>query len=489
MTASQPSLILLVVPPLIGDEAAALSAALAGFLELKLRAAGYRLFPPEEAQASLEKLVAFEELDAAERRRAVDALELAAVPRAFCGRFLIDDEQIRASFAYLALGEEPIRLRGEGVADRFFEVLDSIVEALLDRLPADEDGLEAARFVAPTRSFPAFRALARACLTRRFTDELGPVLSLVEESRVHDPEYADPLRFLAELWRDEGAIEEELAALRLEAELYPPKERPADRAEALMRQARALVHHERWEEALAVYLDSEELWRRAGQQRPIAQARANRATIQLRRGDTEGAIAEYEAALLAIGDAPEDQAQVLYNLGIALEKNGDREAGLTRLNQALDHARGLRNPPLICRIHNAIGAIYDDLGEAEDLDQAIRHYRMAEEFFSEDDDRSLLAGIKDHIAITYRKLGRLDEALEYSEQACELLADEGEEHRAIAYLNRAGLLSELKRYEEAAALADEAARLFEKRESPLLDRAHRLLERLHDADDLGFSGF
>lgn len=457
-----------------------LAGQLAQLLREKLGVAGLRFAPEAASRRAWRDAERMTEPTAA----ALEPL-LAFIPAAAlaCVSFWWQERQL-VGHVHLLLGSgDRAELQATRPEGEFLELVDELSRAVLAALELSDaqrrDGLERALRVRPTRSFQAFLAFSRAHRHWQARN-LGGAEYAIAEARKLDSGFFAPLRLLATIYREAPDPEREIKTLEAEATLHGEANEPERHAEALTRLGHAYVHYGAWDEALAAYQDAREVWRKLKEPRLEIQARSNRANVFLRQGRLAEAIAEYEAGLAELGEEVSDQGQLLYNLGLALGQVGRYEDGLERLGRALDCARSVHDERLLCRIYNARGAIYDEL-EGEDLHRALQQYRFAEEYFSEEDDPTLLAGIKDHMAITHRKLGQLEEALKYSAQACELLEAESHiDHRAIAYLNRASLLLELGQVSEAQALAERARSLFESVDSPHLSTAERFLSNFSE---------
>jgi tetratricopeptide (TPR) repeat protein len=392
------------------------------------------------------------------------------------------EHELSASFKLIAETQELI-VKKKAPEDSFLSFLDSIIGELLRPLLPDQSQIrEKFEALKPTRLFPALRSLSQAYHCWFYQQNIEEAKDAANKARTKDPNFYDPLRFLAQMFREAGQMDQELATINEEAQLYEQSVQPFKYGETLMRLGQSLIHYKRYDDALDIYDQCQKHWKSLTELRLEVQVRSNRANLYLRKGLKEEAIAEYQAGLNLLSETEEDHAQLLYNLGLAQSQLRRYEPALETLEKALSKARSRHNSNLICRIYNARGAIYDEYEDQKNLEKALQQYRLAEEYFSTDDDPTLLAGLKDHMAITYRKLGRLDDALRYSEQACQLLSEsEHEEHRAIAFLNRASLLIELGDYPEARNFAQDAAELFMKLQSPHLESVQLLLSRLEDA--------
>ncbi|MDF1663612.1 MAG: tetratricopeptide repeat protein [Planctomycetota bacterium] len=449
----------------------------------KLYLCGCQLAPPGESQNAWHSLQSIPRDDLDTINNVLSFIPAHALIR---GSFTWQDHQFSADFElFYALGSSSVH--HEASEKDFLAFLDTLIQELLaplidspKELRGDLKGME------PTQAFEAFRLLSEAYRIWFTEHDLEGSIQAIKEARHKDPNFNDPLRFLAKIYRESGLIDKELETIQEEAQLFQDDDQSFKRGEALMRLGQALIHYKRFDQALEVYGECQALWTKLGNLRLEVQARSNRANLFLRKGLKEEAVAEYEQGLERAADVPEDHAQLLYNLGLAQSQLGQYEVALETLETALQKARTQRKMGLICRIYNARGAIYDEFNDEENLEKALQQYRLAEEYFPSNDEPMLLAGLKDHMAITYRKLGRLDDALSYSEQACKILAsDDYEDHRAIAFLNRASLLIELCDYETARHFAQKASDIFRKLQSPHLESVESLLKKLQDAlDDL-----
>jgi len=250
-------------------------------------------------------------------------------------------------------------------------------------------------------------------------------------------------------------------------------DRQHEQAKALLSVGYARVENGDWDEAIEAYEEAAQRFDAEGEVRGAVQARMNVANVHLRLGDAELAFDEYQRGLERIQDFPEDLAKHTFNLGLALKGRGELEAAVERLEEALQHGFKLRDEELISSCYNALGAVYDDLG---DHGKALTNFRRAEEHLDAKADPVLLAGVKDNIGIILKKQGQPERALEYSEQACELLETRGTPlHVAIAYVNRAGLLLELDRGDEAAPFVVAAHREFVRLHSPSRETTAQML--------------
>ncbi|MCO5172234.1 MAG: tetratricopeptide repeat protein [Planctomycetes bacterium] len=360
----------------------------------------------------------------------------------------------------------------------FQDVLDEAARRVLLVVPGgpvDDGARRAMRAARGTGSLDAFLALARARAAwaagqeDAFEAELGAATRL-------DPSYAEPYELQASVARAQGDGERVIAALGEVAALHARAGRRHEQAEALLALGHAHVKQGDWSEGVAAYEEAAALFDALGLVRGHVQARTNAANVLLRRGDHRRAIEEYTVGLEKFADYPEDRAKHVFNLGLALKETGDLEGAVARLEEARELGVKLRDDALIASAYNALGTCYDDMG---DSDRALQHFRRAEEYLDALSDPVLLAGVKDNIGIILKKRGQLRAALEYSEQACQLFETRGDPlHLAMAYVNRAGLLLELEREDEATPFVVAAHREFVRLGSPSTETTERMLRDL-----------
>ncbi|MBI3723236.1 tetratricopeptide repeat protein, partial [bacterium] len=312
-----------------------------------------------------------------------------------------------------------------------------------------------------------------------------------------DPLFVDPHEIAANAARDMGDSEQAIESLRAAARLHREAHRGPEEASSLLSLGHALVDAGRWDEGTRTYEEAAAIWEQRGDVRGVVQARSNIANVHLRRGDHARAIEEYAAGLERLVGLPgtngtghlEDAAKLAFNLGTAHKLAGELGDAAKRFEEARRLGVEARDDDLIANAYNALGTVHDEQG---DLDRALHFYRQAEEHLEARADPVLLAGVKDNIGIVLKKRADLEGALEYSAQACALFETHGDPHRmAIAYANRAGLLLDLDRGDEALRFALSAHRIFVQLGSPQARATESLLEDLGvdpseaDALDLG----
>jgi len=375
---------------------------------------------------------------------------------------------------HVLAGESDRALKARGPEADFQEVIDDGVVRLIQHVPGatGEHVRKRLRRARATESLDAYLAVVRARLAwdqgeeQTFEDEIATAIRL-------DPGYVDPLMVVASVAREAGDPERQVEALLEVARVHGAAKRRHEQAKALLSVGYARVENGDWDEAIEAYEQAAKLFDAEGEVRGAVQARMNVANVHLRLGDAELAFDEYQRGLERIQDFPEDLAKHTFNLGLALKGRGELEAAVERLEEALQHGFKLRDEELISSCYNALGAVYDDLG---DHAKALTNFRRAEEHLDAKADPVLLAGVKDNIGIILKKQGEPERALEYSEQACELLETRGTPlHVAIAYVNRAGLLLELDRPDEAAPFVVAAHREFVRLHSPMRDTTAQML--------------
>jgi tetratricopeptide (TPR) repeat protein len=378
-------------------------------------------------------------------------------------------------------------VQASGPETAFQDTLDAAASRVVLTVPGgpvDDLARKAMRAARGTASLDAFLALARARAAWAAGDEEAFEGELAAATRL-DPGFAEPFQLKAAAARAGGDMDAAIEALRAVAAIHEEAGRAHDRAEALLALGHALVERGRWTDGVAAYEQAATLFDALGEVRGHVQARTNVANVLLRRGDHRRAIEEYTAGLARFAEYPEDKAKHVFNLGLALKETGDLPGAVARLEEARELGVQLRDDSLIASCYNALGTVYDDMG---DSDRALQGFRRAEEYLDAQSDPMLLAGVKDNIGIILKKRGQLTAALEYSEQACALFESRGDPlHLAIAYVNRAGLLLELDRQDEATPFVVAAHREFVRLGSPSTETTERMLREL-GLDDATIEG-
>lgn len=477
----------LVILPLTRVEAAEsdrwLGDSLARTLRRRLEASGRRVVPLDTATHVCEglgiELGGEEPLGETEREWLMAQTGATHLIR---GDFAREGGRLRLALEVSAAEVEDHGVKAEGPEGDFQEVIDDAIVRLIQNIPGatGEHVRGALRKARTTESLEAFLAVVRARRAwsegeeQSFEDEIAAAVRL-------DPGYSDPHEVVAAAARESGDLERQLESLAELARVHGASGRRHDQARALLSIGYAHVEDGAWEDAIESYQGAAELFDELAEVRGAVQARMNVANVLLRTGQAESAIEEYTQGLERIKEFPEDYAKHVFNLGLALKETGDLPLAVERLEEALSQGFSLRDEELISSAYNALGAVYDDL---DDHDKALSHFRRAEEHLDAKADPILLAGVKDNIGIILKKQGELESALRYSEQACELLESRGAPlHVAIAYVNRAGLLIELERPDEAAPFAVAAHREFVRLQSPSRETTLEMLVELEFDED------
>lgn len=370
----------------------------------------------------------------------------------------------------------------EAPEERFFGWLNECLAAIFEcpALETSKKLRERAKKADLTPSFEALKAYAQA-KSQAQAGDLKAAEASIRQAQGLDPKFFSPLQFLADCYGEQQDLDKELALRQEAVALFESTRQPSSQAEALLRLGQSFVNGQRFKQALETYEQCLKLSRAMGLRRVANQARNNRANIFYLQGQFGDAIAEYLESLKHLDDYPNDQAFVFYNLSLLHMSLGDHGESLKTIDAALELARKQQNHHLLCRLYNARGSL-SDLNE--DYEQALSFYRQAEEHALDDDDPSLIAGLKDHMAITYRNLNNYEKALDYSQQACEIFESLPEsEHTAIALLNRAALFMELGQNIHARDHILQATQILENCQSPHLSKAEMLLQFLIEMDE------
>jgi len=462
-----------VPPESAGAEAAFLPRCLAALIRRRLRAAGRELAPARETQRLWDRFSTGKSPAEFTQVRRQEILSLLAAESLLAGQLQHKAGALELDLLLLAAEDEPKSLRVGGTELEFEEFLNAAGAAIADALALTEPELDAMLRVSGPRNFAAFASLA-AAQEAWSRGDLDAAEAAVQEAQNQDDCWGEPLRFLAQARRLAGDLESAGKAILAEIALHSRAQARCDQGAALVRLGELRVEQRLWELAAEIFREAAESFESIGESQRALQARSNEATVLQRLGRSDQAIGAYEASLQGAHGARE-RAQLLYNLGLAKKAAQQPESALAALDEALGAAKRCRAMELICRIHNARGTLYDTLDQN---DRALQELRQAEEYDT-GESPTLGAGIKDHLAIVCRKLGRLDDALRYSAQACQRLAElDAPLPRAAAFVNRAAILAALGRREEARRLAQHAREIFEEQGSPHQAAAQQLLNEL-----------
>jgi tetratricopeptide (TPR) repeat protein len=455
-----------------------LGAALARSLERKLLAAGQRVVPSRAGTRACEALGLDVPLDEEEAR---SVARHAGATHIVQGGFERESGKLVLMLQVCAKGDgpsppEPERVVASGETTTFQKVLEGAAASVLEKAKVTASVPGTAR---ETESFDAFLTLARA-QSALLQGDISLAEDEIASAQKLDPRYVEPWEVAAQAAREIGDRDRALECLRAACRLQKDAGRASEEANALVALGHALVDAGLWAEGTQAYEAAAAIWEKAQDVRGVVQARSNVANVHFRRGDFSRAVTEYQAGLerlLTLGaHASEDAAKLAFNLGTAHKAAGDLEAAVKRFEEARRLGVEAHDDELIANAYNALGTVHDEQG---DLDKALHAYRQAEEHLEARADPVLLAGVKDNIGIVLKKRADLEGALAYSAQACALFETHGDPHRlAIAYTNRAGLLLDLDRGDEALPFALSAHRIFVQLGSPQAKTTEALLEDL-----------
>ena len=466
-----------------------LGAQLARSLERKLLAAGERVVPSRAGTRACEALGLDVPLDEDEAR---SVSRHAGSTHIVQGGFERESGKLVLMLQVCWKGDEeepppPERVLASGDAGTFQRVIERATAIVLEKAdrgpgggaPESKSPASIPETARETESFDAFLTLARA-QSALLQGDVSLAEEEIEKAQRLDPRYVEPWEVAAQAAREMGDRDRAIDCLRSAARLHREAGRAPDEALALVALGHALVDAGRWSDGTRTYEEAAAIWEKANDVRGVVQARSNVANVHLRRGDYKKAVAEYEGGLerlLALGGhASEDAAKLAFNLGTAHKAAGNAAAAALRFEEARRLGVEAHDDELIANAYNALGTVHDEQG---DLERALHAYRQAEEHLEARADPVLLAGVKDNIGIVLKKRADLEGALAYSAQACALFETHGDPHRlAIAYTNRAGLLLDLDRGDEALPFALSAHRIFIQLGSPQAKTTSSLLEDL-----------
>ena len=200
----------------------------------------------------------------------------------------------------------------------------------------------------------------------------------------------------------------------------------------------------------------------AGESTVLMEAEHHTASAWRQRGDYPRAL-EADRRALALARSGGDrsfEARILRNLAVTSKSKGDYAEGLAFAEEALAIHQALGEAEAAGRASMTLGALHDLRGE---YPLALQRYDEAEQALraSGGRDYSTLLG---EAAITYKNLGRYDEALARYERALEGHRQRGDRYGEMSTLSNVGnvysLLGDFARaidhYERALALAREA---------------------------------
>jgi len=200
-----------------------------------------------------------------------------------------------------------------------------------------------------------WRALTRMGLLHVQQRRFGAALPLLERAVAINPSNAEAHAWLAEAWRNEGALDAAIAAFRQALAMQP--------AFAPAWFNLGLAHAERQEHAAAI-----EAWGRFVQLRPRdARVRRELATAVVQQGDPHGAAAWLEPHLQLFPD-DSTAANAAYQVAIAFDRRADLPSAIRWFERAAALAPGS------AEIHNALAVAHHNFAQHP---QALEHYRRA----------------------------------------------------------------------------------------------------------------
>ena len=183
------------------------------------------------------------------------------------------------------------------------------------------------------------------------------------------------------------------------------------------------------------------------------------AEVHERLGDWEIARAYLESAadLLTVDGAPPMRAQVMADLALVMQRQGDSGAeGVGR--QAVELAELSGDHISLAQANNVLGVIAAQRGDVKAAEALLMTSRAEA---VEADDVTLLVAVVNNLARLYAQDGKLDLALEEASEALELGVRQGDQHRVAALHDHlADLLHRDGRDDEAMPHLKSAAALF-----------------------------
>jgi len=192
------------------------------------------------------------------------------------------------------------------------------------------------------------------------------------------------------------------------------------------------------------------------------------------------------------GQGSADSVIYLYNEAARARVSGDFQSAGIYLKRILDGHYELPDYNLAV-VHNALGYAYYETGR---LDDAYRQYRISEGLVSETDTVTLQLriNIKNNLALYFKNLGDYTNALEYNNEAHQMLNsdpswDESSyEKLSVLLLNQGITYYRLGRYEEALSELKECQRIKESHHHPYLGSVYFNLARVYQVmGDTGLS--
>jgi tetratricopeptide (TPR) repeat protein len=210
---------------------------------------------------------------------------------------------------------------------------------------------------------------------------------------------------------------------------------------------------------------------RAGEGRASGEEAILYAQALLRTGEERRALGFLRELLPSLGDgAPRElKRRALNMIGVACIALGELDEANTSLSRALELATEQQDLLLFAQASNNLGAIANLQGRHED---ALWHYRLALPTLQRLGQPRLLAEAYHNMAITFRDVGKLDDADEHERRTIEYATGAGIPR--LAAMGRIGR-AEIALRRDDAQLAEMAARL-------AADELARLDDPLNEGD-------
>jgi tetratricopeptide (TPR) repeat protein len=159
-----------------------------------------------------------------------------------------------------------------------------------------------------------------------------------------------------------------------------------------------------------------------------------------RRGEWEEAQRQFEAALDALGAAPDvgssavlgEQARIHADWGLAARRLGSVEQARAHAERALQLATAAADLHALAQAHNILGALANSQGDTPD---ALAHLEQSLALADRLDDAILRAAALNNLALALRAAGQIERALPLAEAALALSVTQGDRHHEAALHN------------------------------------------------------
>ena len=177
--------------------------------------------------------------------------------------------------------------------------------------------------------------------------------------------------------------------------------------------------------------------------------------------DFAGAVDEYSAALRAPGAlAPAERCRLLLRLSEAEMLRGRNDAALRAIQEARTIARASADPRLNALVAARFCSAYTGLS---DYRRARRYGLHAYAVLRDTDQHAVVAKVGVTLGLCLARLGRLDEAVEWLQDAAATFRRIGDEDGLVSALNNLGLIYKNRRqWREAISYFEQALRIDER---------------------------